>query len=121
MDDVVSGAVTEEEALRLYVDSRELLKSGAFNLRKFKTNLATLQQKIDAEQTNAQTERSPCLEESHSNATLGQTPDSEHTILKVLGVGRQPSEDLLHFSVSDIVEAAGTTEPTKRNVVRLFG
>lgn len=41
--------------------------------------------------------------------------------MKVLGVPWDPQEDRLLFSVTDIAEAASTTEPTKRNVVSIIG
>ena len=35
VDDVVFGADDEESAYKVYTDSKEMLKSGSFNLRKF--------------------------------------------------------------------------------------
>ena len=35
VDDVVTGADDEEQALQLFVKSKDILKSGNFNLRKF--------------------------------------------------------------------------------------
>ena len=64
VDDVVTGASTEEEALQLYTDSKEILKDGAFNLRKFRTNSQSLQLKINAaanQPENLQDTQSPSL------------------------------------------------------------
>ncbi len=46
VDDVVTGAPTEEEAYSLYTGAKALLKTGAFNLRKFSTNSRTLQDRV---------------------------------------------------------------------------
>ena len=45
VDDVITGADTEEDAFRLYTESKELLKCGGFNLCKFTSNNLALQQK----------------------------------------------------------------------------
>ena len=46
VDDVVLGAKTAELAYKLCVDSRNLLRDGGFNLRKFLTNDEWLQERI---------------------------------------------------------------------------
>ena len=44
MDDIVTGAESEDEAYQLYLDSKEVLSHGSFNLRKFLSNFPHLQQ-----------------------------------------------------------------------------
>ena len=46
MDDVVLGAKTAELAYKLCVHSRNLLRDGGFNLRKFLTDNEWLQERI---------------------------------------------------------------------------
>ena len=46
VDDVVCGTDTIESAYQFYLESRELLKSGEFNLHKFVTNCVNLTEKI---------------------------------------------------------------------------
>ena len=124
VDDIVTGASTEEEAFQLYADSKKILKDGAFNLRKFQTNSQSLQLKINAAETqseNLQDTQSPSWEETYTDATLGKPHSSSAHTVKVLGVIWDPQEDFLHFGVADIAEAAVTTEPTKRNVVSIIG
>jgi len=43
VDDILFGADSEEEAFTLYKESKALLKTGGFNLRKFTTNSGELQ------------------------------------------------------------------------------
>ena len=48
VDDVVTGAAVESEALALYTKAKELLREGGFNLRKFATNSSKLQREVDS-------------------------------------------------------------------------
>lgn len=118
------GTSTEEEAFQLYTDLKMILKDGAFNLRKFRTNSQSLLQRItDAEGQSEipQDVCSPSLNKTYADATVGKPHSSEAPTVKVLGVTWNPQEDCLYFQVTDIAEAATTTEPTKRNVVSIIG
>ena len=48
VDDLACGAADEDEAFKLYQKSKEWLKKGGFNLRKFLTNSQELQARIDS-------------------------------------------------------------------------
>ena len=58
VDDIVTGASTEEEAFQLYIDSKKILKDGAFNLRKFRTNSQSLQMGINAAENQSRYQQS---------------------------------------------------------------
>ena len=79
VDDVVTGADNEEEAYMLYREAKKILKKGGFNLRKFCTNSAILQMKIDMEEVTAEQPTSSELQPtSDSIPTLSDsqpTPD----------------------------------------------
>jgi len=47
VDDIITGAESEDEAYQLYLDSKEVLSHGSFNLRKFLSNSPHLQQQTD--------------------------------------------------------------------------
>ena len=47
VDDVSFGARDDDSAYELYVKSKQILKEGGFNLRKFVTNSTLLQRRID--------------------------------------------------------------------------
>ena len=47
VDDFTGGAESVEEAFTIYGKAKELMRKGGFNLRKWHTNFADLQQKID--------------------------------------------------------------------------
>ena len=52
VDDVTCGANSEDEAYQIYDISTKLFAEGGFNLRKFVTNSASLQQRISANNQN---------------------------------------------------------------------
>ena len=122
VDDIVTGSHSEEEAYRLYTGAKTLLKSGAFNLRKFVTNSRSLQTKIDEEESTLHSHTAePSNPETFTQATLGGTQglhDSEH---KVLGVTWNVSSDQIVFSLTELAEQTKKLEPTKRNVISLIG
>jgi hypothetical protein len=124
VDDVVTGAATEEEAFQLYTDSKKILKDGASNLRKFRTNYQSLQLRINTAESQSEIPPDTCnpsLDETYADTMLGKPHSSEAPTVKVLGVIWSPQEDRLYFRVADIAEAAATTEPTKRNVISIVG
>lgn len=47
VDDIVTGADTEEAAFNLYAQAKDIFLHGGFNLRKFLTNSRELQLRID--------------------------------------------------------------------------
>ena len=125
VDDVVSGASDEEEAFKLYIDSKRILKKAAFNLRKFQTNSQSLQRRID---TVENLELGTCKSVDGNTVPKQEKPNAVDNVfentssaLKVLGVTWDPQGDQLYFSVSQVAEAATAIEPTKRNVVRIIG
>ena len=75
MDDIETGANTEDEAFELYSQSEIIFREGGFNLRKFVSNSQQLQYRIDAtERQHASRQPSSskdCLEESYVGSTLG--------------------------------------------------
>lgn len=47
VDDVVSGADSDEEAFQLYTEAKAIFHAGGFNLRKFLSNSLIVQAKIE--------------------------------------------------------------------------
>lgn len=119
VDDIVTGADTEDDAFELYSQSKSIFRDGAFNLRKFVTNSEQLQKRIYcAEHTSVPDVTSDdCLDETYVKATLGDFHELGVEEQKVLGVRWRPSDDCFVFDVSAVVEFASTLEPTKRHVI----
>ena len=103
VDVVITGANSAEEAFQLYTTSKDIFRHGGFNLRKFKTNSADLQRRIN-------------LSEGTPSSSLAADLD-----LKVLGVSWNPPNDRLLFDLSSLLSAADKLQPTRRNAVRLIG
>jgi len=51
VDDVRFGVDNDDDAYKLYLKSKTILREGGFNLRKFVTNSMTLQQRINEAET----------------------------------------------------------------------
>ena len=123
MDDVVTGANDEEQALALYQILKKVLQEGGFNLRKFCTNSVLLQVKIDSEeasssQSSAKTKE---VEETYSSPTLSPTQVTQSGERKVLGVRWDVASDQPVMSLEDIALLASKVDPTKRAIVSLVG
>lgn len=85
VDDIITGASSENEAFDLYTQAKEIFHHGGFNLRKFLTNSQQLQLRIDqAEKSHTLmkdgVEKGPnYLDETYAEATLGSTRGPGYT------------------------------------------
>ena len=120
VDDIVFGADDEESAFDLYVKSKDMLKSGSFNLQKYVTNSPALQDRINQAEGIAVIEptRSP-LEETYAKSILESAQQVRSGELNILGVCWDVTSDRFLFSLDDIVQQATEMGLTKRNVVSL--
>ena len=117
VDDLVTGAESDKQAYELYMGAKRLLRSGAFNLRKFSTNSSCLQAKVDGEEaspTGDLAESTPT--ETFSQATLGNSQGVHDGEQKVLGVNWSVSSDQFIFSFAELAKQAQGVEPTKRSI-----
>ena len=125
VDDIVTGADDEEQVYRLFVRSKEILHGGGggFNLRKFCSNSALLQMRIDHQDSpsNQEDTNHDYTEETYTNSTLGSGQSVGAGERKVLGVHLDLATDQLVMSLDDISIAALKLEPTKRAIVSLVG
>ena len=122
VDDIVSGADSEDEAFDLYAQAKELFRRGGFNLQKFLTNSKELQQRIDqAEGIFRQAVSLDPSTETYTQAVLGTQSPKGPDECKILGVLWNSSSDRLVFDVSELPQAAANLQPTKRNLVSLVG
>ena len=106
----VSGAGTNEEAFELYAQAKDIFRHGGFNLRKFVTNSAELQQRINHAEsvppTTVAVSASDLSDETYAQATLGTQHAKELDECKILGVPWIPENDLLVFDVSSLAQVA---------------
>ena len=123
VDDLTSGADTEEEALRLATKARERLGEAGFNLRKFVTNVPALQKCLSSLESQPHRSRLTentvtCDDQSYTKDTLGDKFEAPEFV-KVLGVKWKPLDDQLVCDLSSLVQGAVSMKPTKRNIIGL--
>ena len=127
VDDLTSGAATEEEALELSVKAVSRLAEVGFNLRKFVTNSQTLQKhllspNLQSTSTSAMTLSSSSTvapdDESYTKNTLGDKISVPECV-KVLGIKWRPMDDQLVGDLSTLLSIISETKPTKRNIIGL--
>lgn len=106
VDDVLSGAESQKQAIQLQTQLRQLLKAGGFDLCKWASNSTSL------------TNHLPEDERADSKTVL---PNGTTSRLNLLGLSWESTNDVFHFSIP---EGIGETTLTKRgilsSVARLF-
>ena len=125
----MTGASSEDLAYDMYVQAKDILHRGGFNLRKFITNSPHLQQRINQAEdtqgvvaTETETESSPgYLDETYAGTMLGSTGKADPGEHKILGVGWEPITDRLIFDTGNMACLASTLESAKRNVISIIG
>ncbi|GFW98255.1 integrase catalytic domain-containing protein [Trichonephila clavipes] len=84
VDDLLSGAATEKEAVELVWQLKEMMKKGGFNLRKWQSNSEIV------------------IKEVAENKDLKRVQNDEE--IKLLGIQWNPKSDFFRFSVSLLEE-----------------
>ena len=125
VDDVVAGAASEEAALKLYKESKQVLQEGGFNLREFTNNKPQLQRAINMLENSPVSPAnasSVCSEETtYAKSTLGEVQVVSPSEQKVFGVKWNVMTDCLVFSVQNVASLAEFKEPTKRRITSIIG
>ena len=125
VDDIVTGADSEEQAFELYTDAKGILQHEGFNLRKFITNSSTLQHQVahedEAKKPSDGLIGSKHLEQTYAESILGNVQSTKPGEHKILGVRWDPDTDQLIFDFDNVTQIASTIEPTKRNIVSTVG
>ena len=115
VDDIVTGANSEEAAYQLFNQAKEILREGGFNLRKFNSNSTLLQTII-----GVPTPASNSLEEESYSHTVCNS--REHLgEKKILGVRWDLSTDNFIVSLEEVLHSVSQLRPTKRRIVSLVG
>ena len=121
VDDIISGAETEENAFKMYCEAKRLFREGGFNLQKFRTNSSSLQARLDKaeelDKTRCNTGTS--VEESDMQTTQ-VTRHSHADEVKVLGIQWNPVLDVFIFDFSKLLTRALRAERTKRGIVKII-
>ena len=86
VDDVICGPLTSVDRYTLYQDSKDLLRKGGFNLRKFITNDEDLQRRIDENEGTPETSQPSTADETYTKMTLGNAQVVRTGEQKILGI-----------------------------------
>lgn len=114
VDDTTSGCASINEGKEFFHNASKILKEGAFELRKWKSNDPELQAFFDKNSKVFLPGASDDI--TFSQAQLG-TSDSQ--LSRVLGVGWDTKSDEFVFDLQNIVYSAQATAMTKRKVLKL--
>ena len=104
IDDALTGAETEQEAIEFYQQSTEIMREAGMNLVKWNSNSKNLIEHCKQDEV-----LSPLVEKSIK----------EDCSTKLLGVYWNSTTDMFHFKSDDMVKLTQTTRATKRNILKI--
>jgi len=127
VDDLTVSVEDVETAYQLFLNARNRMTTGGFNLRKWLTNSTELMKRIAEESISSEANLSSnnqthCTEddETFNRVTSGGLEERDgSTEQKVLGTNWNFVDDEIIFKFQKHVDTAGTLEPTRRNVLRV--
>lgn len=129
VDDLPTGANDEETAFEIYRRSKEIMKEGVFNLRKWKSSSRQLSQRINScERVDESIISDKPTSSKESNVSEGNQTYAKSMIgsqlsddskIKILGVHWHIERDELYYEFDEILRYARTLAPTKRSVLKL--
>ena len=125
VDDFVSGAETEETAFKLYMNAKNIMAEGGFNLRKWNSNSRTLVQSINNTEvctTKSDSEKITRVAEedlSYAKTTVSQeTNVIEDKQAKVLGMIWNFETDEFTFNLKELISYCNSLPVTKRSLLK---
>ena len=140
VDDFHGGSDTVENAFQLCKKSKEIMKAGGMNLRKFKSNSKQLIERLNSERITDNVESFNCktsLENSESELPKNETLEDDTSYVKttvspqqisenssatkVLGMCWDTDTDQLYFDFSELIHYASSLPMTKSSVLKLTG
>jgi hypothetical protein len=128
VDDLVTGADSEEQAFKIYKGAKQVMSEGGFNLRKWKSNSAKLNENISRDDQNVSGGTLSTTnfkqvaedEESYAKNSTGfsDSMNQENNDVKMLGILWNNQRDEFLFNLSDLLQYAKTLPVTKRSVLK---
>ncbi|CAB3982775.1 Hypothetical predicted protein [Paramuricea clavata] len=122
VDDLPTGAASEEKAFEIYESTKRVMKCGGFNLRKWKSNSKALSDRIGKYETiNASKpedlpEKASAIEDDRTYVETVVGPQAvDESKTKILGLSWDTKEDELFFEFSEIRSYAKQLPQTKRS------
>ncbi len=126
VDDFVSGADDEEQALELSSNAKSIMQRGAFNLRKWNSNSSYVQEKLSNDKLDHVAHSSPAVnpvseeDESYAKTVTGPSTNAKKdNTVKVLGSIWNTTSDQLEFNFSDLANQVRSLPATKRSLLKI--
>ena len=136
VDDLATGADSEEKTIPLYKSTKEVVAKGGFNLRKFYSNSSRVRQRIsECENDGVVVEKEvtannmSCKESSpvklteddtsYAKVSVNPLSSNETSEIKVLGVSWNFVNDKFKYSIQDLLTFAKLLPVTKRSVLKI--
>ena len=117
VDNLISGSDTVEGGLKLFIQARDVLKQGGFNLRQFSTNSPELKRLVETIVYEMPDTGYPTYSEVIETSIETPLSISEE---KVLGVVWNKEADTFIFRFEKLLEFVKDKEITKRFLMRLI-
>ena len=125
VDDLPTGAASEEKAFEIYESTKRVMKCGGFNLRKWKSNSKALSDRIGECETISASkpehlpEKASVIEDDRTYVETVVGPQAvDESKTKILGLSWYTKEDELFFEFSEITSYAKQLPQTKRSVLK---
>ena len=121
-DDMNTGGYTIEEVINLYDSSKEIMKKGGFNLRKWISNSQEVTSYINGRESKSQAKVSSVISEddqSFAKTAIPNSHDTDTDDLKILGTKWDVERDRITFNLRQLAETSNGRTVTKRNVLSL--
>ena len=121
-DDMNTGGYTIEEVINLYESSKEIMKKGGFNLRKWISNSQEVTSYINGRESKSQAKVSSVISEddqSFAKTAIPNSHDTDTDDLKILGMKWDVERDRITFNLRQLAETSNGRTVTKRNVLSL--
>ena len=120
VDDILTGAEDVETAWQLYLHSKEILKTGGFNLRKFKTNDSDLQRRMTEAEGTIPYASETNDNETYAKSMLGKSQKPCMGEQKTLGLRWHMETDQFIFDLNEITRVSDATPiKTKRSITSI--
>ena len=97
VDDVLTGAETVEEAVKLVNEGDALFKEASMELSKWNSNYSQL----------------------FENSTIQESEIAADTIIKILGTNWNTESDKFSYNIEGVIDLAGRLKPSKRTVLKI--
>ena len=120
-DDMNTGGYTIEEVINLYESSKEIMKKGGFNLRKWMSSSQEVTSYINGRESESHVSKvCPMIvedDQSFAKTAIQNSHVTDADDLKILGMKWDIERDRLTFNLRQLAETSNISMCTKRNVL----